>query len=127
MRLVAAFVVFAFGSLPAIAAARGPSPPAADVLFSEGKRLLAQGKSAEACRAFEKSNELEPSVGGRFQIAQCALRAGMTASAWAGYLEVAAMASARGQSAREQAARAKAAELEPRLVRLRVDVAGSGT
>ena len=94
----------------------------ADDLFVKGQELLATGRAVEACRKFEESSKIEPAIGVRFHLAQCHERIGRAASAWKGYLEVAKDAHARGQGAREKLARERAAALEPKVLRLVLDV-----
>ncbi len=43
----------------------------ADAAFKKGKKLLAEKKYADACAAFEKSNELDPGIGAKLNIAKC--------------------------------------------------------
>jgi hypothetical protein len=94
----------------------------ADALFREGRHLLANGQAAEACDKFAESQRLEPSSGALLNLARCHADAGMTATAWAEYLEAARLA--RGRERHQQAAEAelRAAELQPRLTRLRVEL-----
>jgi serine/threonine-protein kinase len=119
------FIVPAVLGLGLVTRAASGASPQATALFNEGKTLVAQGHEAEGCKKLAESQRLEASIGARYQVAMCDERAGRTASAYAGYAEVAEMAKRRGQSAREKAAREKAASLEPRLVRIVLDVAGS--
>ena len=88
----------------------------ADALFIEGKRLMTQGHTQEACKRFEESDRLEHGLGVRFHLALCRERAGQTASAHADYVTVAEEARARGQTTREAVARDHAARLEGKLV-----------
>jgi hypothetical protein len=95
---------------------------AAQALFDEARRLMAEGKSEEACPKLEESQRLDPGVGTQFNLAVCYEAIGRTASAWSIFLEVAAAARSAAERAREQAARARAATLEPKLSRLRIVV-----
>jgi serine/threonine-protein kinase len=119
------FIVPAVVALGLVTRGASGASPRATALFNEGKALVARGHEAEGCQKLAESQRLEASIGARYHVAMCDERAGRTASAYAGYAEVAEMAKRRGQSARERAAREKAASIEPRLVRILVDVAGS--
>src|SRR5437879_1284473 len=97
---------------------------AAETLFDQGKKLLAEGKTAEACPKFAESNRLDSGIGTMLYLADCYEKSGQTASAWAQFREAAAMA-ARQSDPREKIARERAARLEPKLSKLSVSV-GSG-
>jgi hypothetical protein len=104
-------------------AAGGPNAAAAQTLFMEAKKLYDEGKYQPACAKFEKSNELDPAMGTKLNLARCWDKIDRTASAWAMYLEVADDAHAAGSTDREQYARTAAADLEPRLIKLVIEVA----
>ncbi len=93
---------------------------AAQTLFDEGRKLMADGKFAEACPKLGESQRLDPGVGTQFHLADCYERIGQTASAWAGFLEAASGAKALGQTEREKVARERAAALAPRLSKLTI-------
>jgi len=102
-----------------------PSPAdraAAQALFEEGRDLMEQGRSADACPRFEESERLEPGLGTRFHLATCYESLGKLASAHALFLDVAAEASQRKQAEREKVARERARSVEPRMSRLAIDV-----
>lgn len=114
----------------AAAAAAQPSADqraAAAALFEDGKRLMAEGKLAEACPKLAESQNLDPGMGTLFNLALCHEKSGRTASAWVGYREVAAMAKAAGQADREKVAHDKEAALEPKLTRLRITLKPGAT
>jgi hypothetical protein len=96
---------------------------AAQALFDDAIKLMADKSYAEACRKLEESQRLDPAMGTRYQLAQCYEATGRTASAWAGFLEVADLARAAGQGARERAARERADGLQPRVSRLVIETA----
>ena len=87
----------------------------AQALFTEGKRLMADGHYADACPKLEESQRLDPGIGTLFQLATCHQHVGKTATAWAEYLDVAAQAKSSGQKDREKAARDKASGLESQV------------
>jgi hypothetical protein len=115
--LVATAVVLA---LVAPAAAEGPKP---EVLFREGKRLLKQGKVAEACEKVEASERLDATFSHEFVLAECRERNGQLATASAWFVKAADRAHAtRGYGAREREARRRIAKLEPRIGHLQIVV-----
>lgn len=95
---------------------------AAQALFDEGRALMKQGRAREACSCFEESERLEPGLGTRFHLAACYEELGKLATAYALFLEVAAVAEQRGQAEREKVARERARGVEPRLARLVIEV-----
>lgn len=96
---------------------------AAQVLFDEARKLVGEGKYAEACPKLEESQRLDPGVGTQYHLANCWEQLGRTASAWSLFLEVAAASKAAGQPDREKVARERATALEPKLMRLAIQVA----
>jgi serine/threonine-protein kinase len=95
---------------------------AAQALFDEARKLMAQGAHAEACPKLEESQRLDPGVGTQLNLAACYEAIGRTASAWSLFLEAAALANRTAERQREQIARERAAQLERRLSKLRVIV-----
>ncbi len=97
--------------------------PEAEQLFRDGKRLMKEGKFADACSAFEASEKAEPNLSTLMSLADCHEKAQQYASAWARFL--AAESRARGDAqkhALERTARKRAAVLEARLSYLTVSV-----
>src|SRR5262249_27295421 len=101
----------------------------ANVLFDEGKRLIHEGRPAEACPKFEAALRLAQTLGTKLNLADCYRRVGRTASAWVGFRGAASMAML-ARDEREGFARERVAELERSLARLTIrlspgaDVAG---
>ena len=91
-------------------------------LFSEARKLVEAGDYKQACPKFEQSMSLNFGIGVQFNLADCWERIGRNASAQALFQGVAASARAAGQTERAQVAQARAQALEPRLVRLLIDV-----
>jgi serine/threonine-protein kinase len=117
-KLAAAAVVVLTLVAPGSARAQSAQDKAAaDVLFREAKRLMQEGKLAEACPKFAESNRLDAGIGTMLWLADCYDRTGKTASAWGQFQEAAEIA-ARSKDGREKVARARAASLEPKLIKL---------
>jgi hypothetical protein len=94
---------------------------AAQALFDDASRLMAQNRLAEACAKFDESQRQDPGIGTLYHFADCEDRLGKTATAWAAFREVASEARALGQTARVIAAQGRVATIEPRLARLKID------
>jgi serine/threonine-protein kinase len=94
---------------------------AAEILFEEGRRLMAEGHLAAACAKLSESNRLDTGIGTLLYLAECYEKSGQTASAWATFKEAAAIAQSKSDP-REAVARTRAAALEPRLSKLVVSV-----
>lgn len=95
---------------------------AAQALFDQAKKLLKEGKAAEACPKLEESQRLDPGSGTLINLARCYEQTDRMASAWNKYLEAAAAAAASGNLQREKEARARAATLRPSLSELVIEV-----
>src|SRR5580704_16380113 len=87
------------GTARAQAPASPPAPAptdqdkaAATALFDDARKLLADGKVAEACRKLEESRRLDPLPGTVLNLATCHEREGLAASAVAEFYEARAMA-----------------------------------
>lgn len=118
LRLTALFLV--------VAVTTAGASPAAEKLFQDGRALLNEGKLAEACEAFRRSNDLEQKVGTLLNLANCEERRGRVASAWATFIEARALAKRISpDDPRIAVADKYAAALAPRLpyltIRVRAD------
>jgi hypothetical protein len=103
--------------------ARAEGPVEAEILFKEGRRLLAAGQIADACDKLDASARIERTVGVLLNGADCRERNHQLATAWATFLEAASLARRQNNDARGEAeARHRAALLEPRLAYLVVSV-----
>jgi hypothetical protein len=105
-------LLLAFGV--ATPAAAQPATAQAEVLFREGKRLMAEGNITAACEAFEGSYKKDASNSTLMNLGDCREKNQQYASAWAHFLEVARL-TARDpafeglrKSALERAARVEA-------------------
>jgi hypothetical protein len=107
-----------------LAAAPSADSASAQVLFDEGKKLMADGKFAEACPKLEESQRLDPTSGTLINLADCYEQQGLTATAWAAFLDAATAANRAGNPKREKEARDRAAALAPRLSKIVITVTG---
>jgi hypothetical protein len=88
---------------------------AAEALFDEGRKLMAERQYTQACAKFQASQGLDPGVGTLLNLADCFEKAGRTASAWAQFRETISAAHKAGSAERERVARQRAQQLEPKL------------
>lgn len=107
-----------------VAPALAQDKAAAESAFRDGRKLMDAGKFAEACDKFAVSYRLDATVGTLLNLADCHVRIGKLATAWAEFTEVAERARDAGRSGHEAEGKRRAAELEPRLMRLMVTVGG---
>ena len=94
----------------------GQASPQAEALFRDGKRLMKDGKVAEACAAFEGSERAEHNVATILSLADCREKNHQYASAWALFLQ--ADSQTRSDPAKatlNRTAKTRALALEPRL------------
>jgi hypothetical protein len=96
-------------------------PREAEAEFRRGRELIKVGKTADACRTFEHSLELDFQFGTLYNIAGCEEQLGKLASAWAKYKRVATEDTAN--TARADLARKRADEIWPRVPKVVVTVA----
>jgi hypothetical protein len=100
---------------------------AAQALFDQGRRLLDEGKYAEACAKFESSQRLDPGTGTLLNLATCNERLGKLATAWTLFNEALSLAIRDGRRDRMSFAREHIVSIEPQLPHLTVAVRASGT
>jgi hypothetical protein len=116
----------ALGALALSAAAHAQSGGAqAETLFRQGKDLMAKGKIAEACAAFDASQKLDPTIATLLNQAACREKNEQLATAWGLFLEAERQTRTATDAATQQlhqVAATKAAKLEPRLSTLTVTV-----
>src|SRR5215475_12571230 len=102
-----------------------PSGAQAETLFRQGQELIAKGKFAEACAAFDASQKLDPTIATLLNQAACREKNGQLATAWGMFLEAERQtrnATDAGTQQLHQVAATKAAKLEPRLSTLTITV-----
>src|SRR5262249_34967435 len=95
----------------------------AAALFDEAAILFDQGKIAEALAKYEASQRLEPTIGALLNVARCQEKLGRLASAWGSLDEVESMAKKQGDEERRSFAAELKKQLDPKLSRLRIEVA----
>lgn len=103
----------------------GTDSAAAQALFDQGKKLMAEGNYPDACPKLEESQRLDPGVGTLLNLADCYEQEGRTATAWSKFLEAASAAKAAGQADRESGARERAARLASRISKIVINVPGA--
>ena len=119
--VVAVVTTVAIALWPARAQAQDAAQ--AETLFTKAKRLMAEGRIAEACTAFEGSFRKEAAISTLLNLADCREKNRQLASAWNHFL--AAERRTRNdpaQLALNRTASARAAALEPRLSYLTINV-----
>ncbi len=96
--------------------------PAAEKVYRDGKALLAQGKTAEACDAFRRSQELEARVGTLLNLGDCEEKLGRFATAWSVFVDARALAT-RQNDPRANEADQRAGKLASKLTYLKLAIA----
>jgi len=122
MMIVDRLALFAIVISAGTAAAQPGDTVGAEALFREGKRLMKDGKTAEACDKFAASEHLDRSIGTLLNLADCREKNHQLATAWATFLEAASTARGAGDPSREAEARTRASALEPHLSYLTISV-----
>ena len=103
-----------------------PSSAQAEVLFRQGKQLMAAKNYPEACAAFDASQKLDPSLATLLNQADCREQNGQFATAWGLFLDAARQTRTASDAASVQmhkVAGQRAAKLEPKLSKLTIVVA----
>ena len=119
---VAMIALLGIGLAAPRAALAQSTKASAEVLFSEGRRLMGEGKIEEACAKFADSHKLGPSSGTLLNLASCYEKLGRNASAWALYQEAASLASSTQRADHLPVAQKRAAALLPLLAKVTVTV-----
>jgi hypothetical protein len=105
-----------------VQAQTGESKAMAEVLFREGKKLLAKGNVDEACVKFESSYHLDEVLGTLLNLAACHETQGRLATAWGEFNEALTVAKKADLAARQKFAKEHIAAIEPKLSHLTVTV-----
>jgi hypothetical protein len=120
---IAVFVLaLTVASIPRNAQAQ-PASVQAEQLFRQGKKLMSEGKLAEACKAFDGSYRRDAAVSTLLNLADCREKNKQYASAWGYFLD--AERKTRGDTAQanfNRTARERAAALEAKLSFLIINV-----
>lgn len=101
--------------------ARAETPPAvqgapvAQALFETARRLMEEGKFAEACPKLAESHRLDPAAGTLLNLAVCHEKEGKMASAWVEYNDLLAIKGGDNGTERRRIAAERITEIEPRL------------
>lgn len=120
--LGASLLVVSAIAAPSARADSASDQAAAEALFGEGRRLVAEGRFAEACPKFAESQRLDPAPGTLVNLGGCYEKNGQTASAWATFKLAASLAAQKGRTDYETTARQHIASLEPLLSTLTIVV-----
>jgi hypothetical protein len=99
-----------------------PDATAAMRLAEDARALMQRNRYDEACPKLEESLRLQPRPGAHYNLADCNEHLGKLATAWTGFLEVAAQWKTANEFEREKIARKRAQALEPRLSKIVIDV-----
>jgi hypothetical protein len=102
--------------------ARAEDPAGAEVLFQEGRRLLADGQVGAACEKLKESFALDPMSGTMLNLAACYEKQGKTATAWARFRNAANLAKSQGKTDQVNEANRRIKALEAELSYLTIVV-----
>lgn len=95
----------------------------AEKLFTEAKTLFDAGKTEEACKTWEASERLDPSLGTLTNIANCREKNGDLATAWEAFVALERRTAGIGKyESLNKLGKSRAAALEPRLSLLTINV-----
>lgn len=120
--VIAPLVAFVTAGALLAPSSASADPAAAEELFREGRRLLDEGKTDEACLKLAESQVQDPSSGTLLNLGLCHEKQHKIATAWSDYISAARLAREQGRLDRAVVAEHKSAELEPRLPRLMITV-----
>jgi hypothetical protein len=120
--VVALLVALTAPSLPALADDDHGKITLAETLFQDAKKLMLDGKFAEACPKLVESHKLDPGGGTLLLLAQCHEGEGKLARAWSEYREALAMAIADKRPERADRCKERLAVIEPKLSRVTITV-----
>lgn len=104
------------------ATARAEDPAGAEVLFQEGRKLMAEGQISAGCEKLKDSFALDPMSGTLLNLAACYEKQGKTATAWARFHNAASLAKSQGKAEQAAEANRRIKVLEPDLSYLTITV-----
>ncbi len=125
LRAAAATIVGIVLSGPAAQAQPTGASAEADALFDQGRDAMDAGRYAEACAAFDASQQLSPATSTLFNQANCREKNGQIATAYGLFREAERKTRARADDEMERLNRVandRAKVLEPRLSKLTITV-----
>ncbi len=114
---------FLVTALPGVAAAQGVSSAEHETAmtnFQAGRRFVEQGNCKDAIPRFVESLKHEQSVGARFNLAECSRAEQHTSDAWNQFKQAEQIAIQKHDAERRDAAQKAIAELEPKVLKLRM-------
>lgn len=117
-RWTIAVINVAFGILFGVSRVHAQNAQA-ERLFEDGNKLMADGKLAQACAAFEASNRIEPRAGALIRLGECREQNHQLASAWSAYKDASNLAT---DPRKKKFATTRATALEPQMSSLTVAV-----
>ena len=111
-------------------AAEPESPPTAigtemtlaEILYREGRQMMAERRFNEAAAKFAESYRLDPATGTLLNLATCREAEGKLASAWIAFSDAMRASRREQRDDRVKLAEERIAAIEPRLSRLTIDV-----
>ncbi len=115
-------VVAVLAVAPAARATDAEAQAAAESLFKAARKLMVEGRYAEACPKLAESQRLDPAAGTLLNLADCYERTGRTASAWVTFTDAAKAANERHRADWRATALERAQALERQLLHLVVEV-----
>jgi hypothetical protein len=115
-------IAFAASFFPSHCWAGAQEQAAAESLFQDARRLMQDGKFAEACPKLVDSNKLDPAVGTLLYLGECYEKNGQTASAWATFQAAAEAAFKVNQPERARVANDRASALWGKLSKIAITV-----
>jgi hypothetical protein len=122
-REIAGFVA-ASSLVAGTAAAQSPGAEVAlaEMLYRQGRQLMAEGKTSEACPKFAESYRLDAATGTLLNLAACHEAEKKLATAWLEYTEAITLARRDKREDRIRFAQERLTSIEPKLSRLTVIV-----
>jgi hypothetical protein len=124
-RITLALAIASVPATPNISVHAQSSGAQAEILFRQGKELMATGQIAEACTAFDASQRLDPTAPTLLNQANCREQNHQLATAWGLFLEAERRTRGAPDKASRQmhaTARTRITRIEPRLSTLRIAV-----
>jgi hypothetical protein len=106
----------------AAAQSSGAEVALAEMLYRQGRQLMADGKTSEACPKFAESYRLDAATGTLLNLAACHEAEKKLATAWLEYTEAVTLARRDRREDRIRFAEDRLAAIEPKLSRLTVVV-----